>query len=117
MHFNKDDQVIIIAGAHKGKQGRVMRTNDELDQVFVQGLNLRFKHIRRSQKHPRGGRVQMEAPIHVSNVALLDPASAKSKKPKATRVGVRVGDDGVKVRYAKSSGEPIPKPGRKAGQR
>ena len=79
-----------------------MRVDADAQQVYVKGLNLRHRHIRRSQKNPKGGRVQKEAPIHISNVQLVDP---KTNKP--TRVGTRRDGDTV-VRYAKRSGQEIP---------
>jgi large subunit ribosomal protein L24 len=101
VYLRRNDLVVIISGNHKGKQGRVMRVLRETNQVIVQGLNLRFKHLKRSQKNPQGGRVELEAPLHVSKVQLVDP---KVNKP--TRIGFRV-EDGRKVRYSKKSGEPV----------
>ena len=101
MYLKRDDLVVVIAGVHKGQQGRVMRVLQDEDQVIVQGVNLRFKHLRRSQKHPQGGRVRREAPLHVSKVQLVDP---KTNQP--TRVGFRT-EGGRKVRYSKRSGEPV----------
>ncbi len=101
MYLKRNDLVIVTAGAQKGKQGRVLRVDNEKDTVTVQGVNLRFKHLRRSQKNPKGGRVQKEAPLPVSNVQLVDP---KTNSP--TRIGFRV-EKGKKVRYAKKSGEPV----------
>jgi large subunit ribosomal protein L24 len=102
MYLKQNDVVVVIAGAHKGKQGRVIRVDCDRQCVYVQGVNLRYKHMRRTQKLPRGGRIQREAPIHVSNVSLIDP---KSNKP--TRVGFRLDGDKGRVRYAKRSGEPV----------
>ena len=101
MYLRRNDLVVLISGVNKGKQGRVLRIDHEKDQVWVQGVNLRFKHIRRSQKNPRGGRVQKEAPVNSSSVQLVDP---KTNRP--TRVGFRI-EKGRKVRYAKKSGEPV----------
>jgi large subunit ribosomal protein L24 len=103
MYLKRDDLVVVISGSHKGKQGRVLKVIDETNRVVVvvQGVNLRFKHLRRSQKNPQGGRVEREAPLDVSNVQLVDP---KGNQP--TRVGFRV-EGGRKIRYAKKSGEPI----------
>ncbi len=101
MYLKRDDLVVVISGAFAGQQGRVVRVLQETDQVVVQGINLRYKHLRRSQKYPQGGRVQREAPLPVSNVQLVDP---KTNQP--TRVGFRM-EDGRKVRYAKRSGEPV----------
>jgi len=102
MRLKVNDLVVVVAGAHKGAQGRVIRVDRDADQVWVQGVNLRFKHIRRSQKYPRGGRVRKEAPLHASKVLLVDP---KTNRP--TRVGYRFDEKGRKVRFAKRSGEPV----------
>ena len=101
MRLKRDDLVVVISGNHSGEQGRVLRVLRESDQVVIQGVNLRFKHLRRSQKNPQGGRIQREAPIHISKVQLVDP---KTNQP--TRVGYRT-EGGRKVRYAKRSGEPV----------
>lgn len=102
MYLRTNDLVVVISGDQKGKQGRVIRVDRGSGQVWVQGLNLRHKHIRRSQKHPKGGRVQKEAPIPASKLQLVDP---KTNEP--TRVGFRFDANGDKVRYAKRSGEPV----------
>jgi len=101
----------VISGEHRNQQGRVLRVERRRpdkkkgdrgqDLVYVQGLNLVFKHIRRSQKNPQGGRVQKEAPFPASKLQLVDP---KTNRP--TRVGFRM-ENGRKVRYSKRSGEPI----------
>ena len=101
MYLRRNDTVVVIAGALKGKTGKVMRVINDDKQVLVQGVNLRFKHIRRSQKNPQGGRIEKEMPLPVSNVQLLDP---KTNKP--TRVGFRF-ENGKKVRYSKRSGDAI----------
>jgi len=101
MHLKRNDLVVIISGVHRKKQGRVLRVLSDKGQVVVQGLNLRYKHLRRSQKNPQGGRVQREAPLPISKVQLVDP---KTNQP--TRVGFRI-QEGRKVRYAKKSGEPV----------
>jgi len=101
MYLRRNDLVVVIAGALTGKQGRVLRVLTDTNQVIVQGLNMRFKHLRRSQKNPQGGRIQKEAPIDASKVQLVDP---QTNQP--TRVGFRV-EDGRKIRYAKRSGGPV----------
>ena len=101
MRLKRNDLVVVISGNHTGEQGRVLRVLKETDQVIVQGVNLRFKHLRRSQKNPQGSRIQREAPIHISKVQLVDP---KTNQP--TRLGFRV-ENGRKIRYAKRSGEPV----------
>ncbi len=102
MYLKRNDLVVVISGVHRGKQGRVLRIVEEKNQVIVQGLNLRYKHLKRSQKNPQGGRVQKEAPLNASKVQIVDP---KTNQP--TRVGFRVGEDGRKVRFAKKSGEVV----------
>ena len=99
MHIRTNDTVLVIAGADRGTRGKVVRVLADKNKVVVEGVNRVFKHMRRSQKNPQGGRLSKEMPIDASNVTLLDP---KSDKP--TRVGVRVLSDGTKERYAKRSG-------------
>jgi len=102
MKIKKNDSVVVIAGKDKGKTGMVKAVFPKEGRVLVVGINRVTRHVKPSQADPQGGRRQVESPIHVSNVALADP---KDKKP--TRVGVRVGKDGAKIRYAKRSGEVI----------
>ncbi|CAM5778924.1 MULTISPECIES: 50S ribosomal protein L24 [Brevibacillus] len=104
MHVKKGDTVIVITGKDKGKKGRVLAAYPKKDRVLVEGINLVKKHSRPSQSNPQGGIVTQEAPIHVSNVSLIDPKSGK-----ATRIGYKVLDNGKKVRYAKKSGEVLDK--------
>lgn len=101
MYLKRNDLVVVISGVLAGKQGRVLRILEDKGQVIVQGLNLRFKHLRRSQKHPQGGRVQKEAALPAAKLQIVDP---KSNQP--TRVGFRM-ENGKKIRYAKKSGEPV----------
>ena len=101
MYLKRNDLVVVISGVHAGQQGRVLRVLRDTDQVLVQGVNLRYKHLRRSQKNPQGGRIRKEAPLHVSKIQLVDP---KTNQP--TRVGFRT-EGGRKVRYARRSGEPV----------
>lgn len=108
MRVRTDDQVEVIAGKDRGKQGRVLRTDPKKETVYVENLNMIKRH-QRAQPSPsgqgpgiEGGIIEKEGPIHVSNVAVLDP---KDSKP--TRVGVRTTDDGKRQRYAKRSGEAI----------
>jgi large subunit ribosomal protein L24 len=99
MHIRANDIVLVISGADRGTRGKVVRVLADKNKVVVEGVNRVFKHMRRSQKNPQGGRLSKEMPIDASNVALLDP---KSDKP--TRVGVRILADGTKERFAKRSG-------------
>ena len=96
------DLVAVVSGAEKGKRGKVLKVDRRQGRITVQGVNMVYKHLRRSQKHPRGGRIQLEAALDMSNVLLVDP---KSGKP--TRVRMKVDDDGKKVRVSVKSGEPV----------
>ncbi len=80
MHVKKGDQVIVIAGNDKGRTGEVKRVLRDTGRVIVDGVNLRWKHRRATQKNPKGERVQEECSIHASNVMLLDPESGKGTR-------------------------------------
>lgn len=101
MFLKTGDQVRVIAGKDKGKEGAVKATLAKSDRVVVEGINMVKKHQKPNNEYPQGGIVDVEAPIHVSNVMLIDPSS---KKP--TRVGFKV-QDGKKVRVAKKTGNTI----------
>lgn len=102
MKIKKGDQVIVITGRDKGKTGEVLKSMPKDNKVLVQGVNLVKRHQKPTQENA-GGIQTKEAPIHVSNVALIDPKSGK-----ATRVGFKIVND-QKVRVAKRSGEVITK--------
>lgn len=95
LHIKKGDTVEIIAGDHKGTTGKVLRVLREKNKVIVQGQNLAKKHVRPSRKNPQGGRINVEQPIHISNVLALNP-----KTSKGSRVRRQVGEDGTKKRLA-----------------
>ena len=99
MRIKKGDMVMIIAGKDKGKSGKVVRVVKEKEAVVVEQLNKVKKHQKPTQANPTGGIVDIEAPIHASNVMLLD-----GKTGKGTRVKIAVSDDGSKVRQAVKSG-------------
>ena len=99
--IKKGDRVVLLAGKDKGKQGSVLRVLPKEARVVVEGLNMVQRHTRPTQGDPQGGIKHKEAPLHVSNVALVDP---KSGGP--TKVGFRM-EGGKKVRFAKKSGEVI----------
>lgn len=104
MIIKKGDKVIVISGADKGKTGVVQKALPKLDKVVVEGVNVRKKHKKPTQANPEGSIVDIYAPIHVSNVALIDP-----KTKKATRVGFQV-ENGKKVRVSvgkKASGSKL----------
>ncbi|MBY0565209.1 MAG: 50S ribosomal protein L24 [Hyphomonadaceae bacterium] len=103
--IKKDDTVIVIAGKDKGRSGRVLTVLTKEERVLVEGVNLVKRHTAPSMKHPQGGVISKEAPLHISNVALRDP-----KTGKATRVGFKIVGEGAqrrKVRVAKGSGVQI----------
>ena len=107
MHIRRDDNVVVTAGKDKGKTGRVIRTEPKRRRVYVEGVNMVKRHqrprsVRDTQKAQSSGIIEKEGPIDVSNVMLLDPSDNK-----ATRVGMRAGDDGRRQRYAKRSGTAI----------
>lgn len=101
LHIKKGDTVVVIAGNHKSKQGRVMAVDTKNQRAIVEGLNIMKKHTKPNAKHPQGGIVETEAPIHISNLMPIDP-----KTGAATRVGRRE-KDGKLVRYAIKSGEEL----------
>jgi large subunit ribosomal protein L24 len=105
MKIRKNDSVMVIAGNARGKTGKVLKVYPETQRIIVEGVNIMKRHTRPSQKNPQGGIVQREAPIHVSNVMLLDP---KGNQP--TRVGTTVVKDETtgkkrRMRVAKATGE------------
>ncbi len=102
--IKSEDQVIVISGKDRGKQGRVLRVDPKNDRVFVEGLNMIKRHqkaVPGSLTQQTSGVIEREGPIHISNVALIDP-----KDGKPTRVGVEV-IDGKRVRVARRSGTRI----------
>ncbi len=102
LHIKKGDTVRVIAGDSKGQQGKVMLVDVAKQRAIVEGMNLCKKATKPNAKTPQGGIVEKEAPIHISNLQVLDP---KSGKP--TRVGRKLDAKGKLVRYAKKSGEEI----------
>ncbi|NLF64432.1 MAG: 50S ribosomal protein L24 [Chloroflexi bacterium] len=105
MHIKKGDTVVVIAGNDKGVRGEVLRVIPSKNRVVVKGVNMVKKHQRPRQggrSQVQGGIIEFEAPIDASNVMLIDP---ESDKP--TRVGIRVDDNGQKIRFAKRSGRDI----------
>ena len=95
------DQVMVMSGKDRGRKGKILKVFRDKDRVIVEGVNIVKKRIKPSAENPQGGIIEKEAPIHVSNVMLVDP---KTGEP--TRVGYRF-EDGKKIRYAKKSGQQI----------
>ena len=104
MKLKTDDDVIVISGKDKGKTGKVIRVEPGKDRVYVEGVNMVKRHTRPNPARPNAqvGVIEREGPVHVSNVALLDP-----KDRKATRVGTRRTEDGKRMRVTKRSGTEI----------
>ena len=102
LHIKKGDTVSVLAGNDKGKTGRVLSVLVKKNRAIVEGINIVSKSTKPSAKYPQGGIVKIEAPVHISNLNLVDP---KSGKP--TRIGRRLNDAGKLVRYSKKSGEVI----------
>jgi large subunit ribosomal protein L24 len=100
------DEVIVISGRNKGSRGTVRKFMPEVDRVVVEGVNMVKKHIKPGRGR-QSGIVEVEAPLHVSNVMLIDP---KTGEP--TRVGIRRNEDGKNERYSKKTNEVIPTPAR-----
>jgi large subunit ribosomal protein L24 len=105
MSILKGDRVRVIRGNFRDMEGPVIRVITDQDRVVVEGVNMRKRHERPSQANPEGGIMTFEAPIHISNVMLIDPTSEE-----ASRVRTRVEADGTKERIAVKTGNPIPKP-------
>jgi large subunit ribosomal protein L24 len=108
LRIREGDNVVVIAGKDRGKTGKVLRCEPGKRRLYVEGLNMVKRHqrprsIKDTQKSAQaGGIIEKEGPIDISNVMLLDPAENRP-----TRVGIRIGDDGERVRYAKRTGQAI----------
>lgn len=99
MKFRIGDEVQVIAGADEKQRGKILSIDRKKKKVVVEGVAKVWKHVKRSQKNPQGGRLSKEMPIDASNVMLVDPTTGE-----LTRIGVRYLQDGSKERYAKKSG-------------
>jgi len=105
LHIKKGDTVYVLAGDDKGKTGRVLSVLAKEQRAIVEGINIVSKSTKPTAQHPQGGIIKKEAPIHLSNLNVVDPKSGKDPKP--TRVGFRKNDKGKTVRFSKKSGEEI----------
>lgn len=99
--IKKGDQVIVLSGSDRGKKGEVLVVKPKDNKAIVEGINIIKKHTKPSAQNPQGGIIETEAPIQISNLAIVDPETGK-----ATRVGFKV-EDGKKVRFAKKSGKTL----------
>lgn len=102
LHIKKGDMVYVNAGDNKGKQGRVLEVIVKKDRAIVEGINMVSKHSKPTKAAPQGGIIKKEAPVHISNLNLIDPTSGKP-----TRIGRKLNDKNKLVRYSKKSGEEI----------
>ena len=100
-HIKRDDQVIVLAGSDKGRSGKVLKVLVDKERVLVDGINLVSKSTKPTAANPQGGIVKQEAPIHISNVSLIDPKSGQPTRIRIRREGKTV------PRIAKKSGEVI----------
>ena len=101
LHIKKGDIVIVLSGDDKGQKGRVLEVIRKTERAIVEGVNMMKKHTKPNAANPQGGIVEQEAPIHISNLMLVDP------KEGPTRTGRRLNDKGKLVRFSKKSGEEI----------
>jgi len=104
LKIRRGDRVMVIRGNHRGQEGTVLRVEPDKNRVVIEGINRRKRHMKPSQANPEGGIVEFEAPVHASNVMLIDPQSGEP-----TRVRTQVGQDGKRERVAVKSGRVIPK--------
>jgi len=102
IHIKKGDTVMVITGESKGQKGRVLEVDREKSRAIVEGVNMVSKHTKPNAKAPQGGIVKKEAPVHISNLMLIDPTSGNP-----TRIGKRLNSKEKLVRYSKKSGEEI----------
>lgn len=102
LHIKKGDVVFVNTGNDRGKTGKVLEVLPTEERAIVEGINMVTKHTKPNAKNPQGGIIKQEAPIHISNLNVVDPAT---RKP--TRIGRRYNDKDKLVRYAKKSGEEI----------
>ena len=101
-NIKKGDTVMVIASESKGQKGRVLSVIRSKDRAIVEGINMVSKHTKPNAKAPQGGIIKKEAPIHISNLMLIDPTTGNP-----TRIGRRLGENNKLVRYSKKSGEEI----------
>jgi large subunit ribosomal protein L24 len=102
LHVKSGDTVLVLSGESKGSEGKVLEVVTDKDRVLVEGVNIISKHTKPNAKNPQGGIIKKEAPIHISNVMVVDPSNGKP-----TRIGRRLNADGKLVRYSKKTGEEI----------
>lgn len=99
-HIKKGDLVYVNAGVDRGKQGKVLEVLPEKERAIVEGINMVSKHTKPNAANPQGGIIKKEAPIHISNLNVIDPSTNEP-----TKIGRKLDEKGNLVRYAKKSGE------------
>ncbi len=102
LHIKKGDTVFVNAGVNKGQQGKVLEVFAVKSRAIVEGVNMISKSSKPNAENPQGGIIKIEAPIHISNLMVVDPSTGKP-----TRIGRRLNDENKLVRYSKKSGEEI----------
>lgn len=102
LHVKTGDTVVVLSGESKGTEGKIVEIVREKGRVIVEGVNIISKHTKPNAKSPQGGIIKREAPIHISNVMVVDPSNGKP-----TRIGRRLNTEGKLVRYSKKTGEEI----------
>lgn len=100
LHLKKDDTVLVLSGNDKGKKARVLEVFPNESKAIVEGVNMVTKHIKPSAQSPEGGRNEQEAPIHISNLMVVEPSSGDP-----TRIGRKADEKGKLQRYSKRTGE------------
>ncbi len=102
LHIRKGDIVIVNSGEYKGQQGRVLEVDGKKKRAIVEAVNMVSKHTKPNADNPQGGIIKKEAPIHISNLNVVDPSTGE-----AARIGRKLNDNNKLVRYSKKSGEEI----------
>lgn len=102
LHVKTGDTVVVLSGESKGTEGKIVEIVREKGRVIVEGVNIISKHTKPNAKSPQGGIIKREAPIHISNVMVVDSSNGKP-----TRIGRRLNTEGKLVRYSKKTGEEI----------
>ena len=102
LHIKKGDTVFVISGEYKNQQGRILELLPNKGRAIVEGVNMVSRHTKPNSQNPQGGIVKKEAPVHISNLLLVDPSTGEP-----TRIGRRLNEKGKLVRYAKKSGGEI----------
>ncbi len=102
LHVKKGDTVFVVTGEYKGQKGRVLEVIRKTNKAIIEGINMISKHTKPNSKHPQGGIIKKEAPVHISNLMLVDPSSGEP-----TRIGRKLSNKNKLIRYSKKSGEEI----------